>query len=126
VRKDLIARELWDDGKAAHADSSRKLLVDIIGDKPLAEFTKTDAVTFRRTVARLPQRYHRAKEWRDVPQHRAADGRIVSEKVWLIDFSSLTTTTGWRRTSSPSWRATSIAGPTWFSSSTVCRTRCWS
>lgn len=61
---DLLRNRRWDRGKAAHADSSRKLWLGIIGDTALQTITRKAAVRFRRTVSQLPEKYHRDKRWR--------------------------------------------------------------
>lgn len=61
---DLLRNKRWDRGKAAHADSSRKLWLGIIGDTSLPTITRKTTIRFRRTVSQLPEKYHRDKRWR--------------------------------------------------------------
>lgn len=75
-RLDCLSVTKATEGELAHDRSSVTLWLEICGDKPLGDYVKADAAEFRRTVARLPNNYHRSKRWR---------GKSVAQTVEAAD-----------------------------------------
>lgn len=61
---DQIAVRKRKQGNLIHAKSSLKLMIGVCGDRPVTEYTRSDAAGFRRTIGQLPAEYHSERRWR--------------------------------------------------------------
>lgn len=60
VVEDQVQRGNWTQQTANQAEASYELFVKICGDRPLRDYSRSDAGNFRRTAERLPSNYSKA------------------------------------------------------------------
>jgi len=51
---------------ANQADATYRLFLGMCGDRPLSDYSRADAMTFRKTAERMPFDYGRAAAYRDL------------------------------------------------------------
>lgn len=61
-----VARGDWRQQMASQADATYRLFIAICGDRPLSDYSRADALTFRKTAERMPFDYGKAAIYRDL------------------------------------------------------------
>lgn len=61
-----VARGDWQQQMASQADATYRLFIAICGDRPLSDYSRADALTFRKTAERMPFDYGKAAIYRDL------------------------------------------------------------
>jgi integrase len=64
--KSQVTRGDWRQQMASQADATYRLFTAICGDRPLPDYSRTDAMTFRKTTERMPYDYGKAAIYRDL------------------------------------------------------------
>lgn len=61
-----VARGDWRQQMASQADATYRLFMAICGDRPLSDYSRADALTFRKTAEKMPFDYGKAAIYRDL------------------------------------------------------------
>lgn len=64
--KTQVLRGDWKQQMAGQAGATYRLFAAICGDRPVADYRRTDAATFRKTLERMPYDYGKAALYRDL------------------------------------------------------------
>ncbi len=97
--KSQVARGDWRQQMASQADATYRLFMAICGDRPLSDYSRGDALTFRKNAERMPFDYGKAAIYRNLgpteiiaryeamPQEKRSS--LLTQKTIKLHFSAM-------------------------------------